>query len=94
VSHHVFSSRAWNRKKHSLGFLEGIVIAETKLLKSLLLPEEGLSLGILPSSIIETSPVAAPHPSPLPREREPVTGNVAALVRAMVSPLSGGASGR
>ena len=50
-------SRSENRQQHSLGFLQDIVIADPKHLKSLLLLEESVSLGIFLSPLIMTSPI-------------------------------------
>jgi hypothetical protein len=57
ASDHFSSSRSQNRNQHSLGILQDIVVADPKHLKSLLLPQESLSLGIFLPAIIMTSPI-------------------------------------
>jgi hypothetical protein len=57
VSNHVLSSRSYDRTQHSLGFRQDIIIADPKHRKSLLLPEESLSLGIFLPAVIMTSTI-------------------------------------
>jgi hypothetical protein len=99
VSNYFLPSRSQNRKQHSLGFLQDIVIADPVHLKSLLLLEfcESELYPRLffwrrnqsprsPSRRLSWFDQLAPHPSPLPKERELVVRGATAGTLAMAFP--------
>jgi len=68
VSNYFLSSRFQDRKQHRLGFLQDVVIADSKHLKSLLPAKESLSLRVFLPPVVMTSAIDLDHEADLVAE--------------------------